>query len=46
MHLLKSTRTLRTLTGTAQSIGCTIDKMAPHTVIEKINEGEIEIPDE
>ena len=32
--------------GTAQSIGCTIDKMAPHTVIDKIDAGEIEVPEE
>ena len=32
--------------GTAQSIGCTIDKQAPHTVIDKINSGEVEIPEE
>jgi len=32
--------------GTAQSIGCTIDGMAPHDVIDKINEGEIEVPEE
>ncbi|CAG5120476.1 unnamed protein product, partial [Candidula unifasciata] len=38
--------TVKEVLGTAQSIGCTIDKLTPHTVIEKINEGEIEIPEE
>lgn len=32
--------------GTAQSIGCTIDGQAPHDVIDGINSGEVEIPDE
>ncbi|XP_035828068.1 60S ribosomal protein L12 isoform X2 [Aplysia californica] len=38
--------TCKEVLGTAQSIGCTIDKMAPHTVIEKIDSGDIEIPEE
>jgi large subunit ribosomal protein L12e len=33
------------ISGTAQSVGCTIDKCAPHDLIDKINEGEIEVPD-
>lgn len=32
--------------GTAQSIGCTIDGQPPHDVIDGINSGEIEIPEE
>ena len=32
--------------GTAQSIGCTIDGQAPHDVIDAINSGDIEVPDE
>jgi large subunit ribosomal protein L12e len=32
--------------GTAQSVGCTVEKSNPHAIIEKINAGEIEIPDE
>ncbi|KAF8520488.1 putative 60S ribosomal protein L12 [Hysterangium stoloniferum] len=32
--------------GTAQSIGCTIDGQAPHDIIDGINSGEIEIPEE
>merc|ERR1712201_69486 len=27
--------------GTAQSVGCTVDGMAPHDVIDKINAGEM-----
>ncbi|XP_071481046.1 large ribosomal subunit protein uL11-like [Diadema setosum] len=38
--------TVKEVLGTAQSIGCTIDKQHPHDVIDKINDGEIEIPDE
>jgi len=38
--------TMKEVLGTAQSIGCTIDKMAPHSVIEKIDAGDIECPDE
>lgn len=32
--------------GTAQSIGCTVDGQPPHDIIDAINEGEIEVPDE
>ncbi|GJJ06370.1 60S ribosomal protein L12 [Clathrus columnatus] len=32
--------------GTAQSIGCTIDGQAPHDIIDGINSGEIQIPEE
>merc|ERR1712110_767563 len=32
--------------GTAQSVGCTVDGMAPHDVIDKINDGSIDIPAE
>ena len=32
--------------GTAQSVGCTVDGKPPHDVIDAINEGEIEVPDE
>jgi large subunit ribosomal protein L12e len=31
--------------GTAQSVGCTIDGMPPHDVIDGINSGDISIPD-
>jgi large subunit ribosomal protein L12e len=32
--------------GTAQSIGCTVDGQPPHDIIDGINSGEVEIPDE
>ena len=32
--------------GTAQSVGCTVDGQNPHDVIEGINGGEVEIPEE
>ncbi|KAF8497666.1 putative 60S ribosomal protein L12 [Gautieria morchelliformis] len=32
--------------GTAQSIGCTIDGQAPHDIIDGINSGEVDIPEE
>merc|ERR1712062_292058 len=38
--------TVKEILGTAQSVGCTIDKQNPHTVIEKIDAGEIEVPEE
>ncbi|PIK33362.1 ribosomal-like protein [Apostichopus japonicus] len=38
--------TVKEILGTAQSVGCTVDQEHPHDVIEKVNEGEIEIPDE
>lgn len=37
---------VKEILGTAQSVGCKIDRQAPHDVIDKINEGEIEIPAE
>ena len=33
------------ISGTAQSVGCTIDQCASHDIIGKINEGEIEVSD-
>ena len=32
--------------GTAQSVGCTVDGQPPHDIIDAINAGEIEVPDE
>ena len=32
--------------GTAQSIGCTVDGQPPHDVIDAINAGELEVPEE
>ena len=33
------------LVGTAQSVGCSIERTPPHDIIDKINSGEIEVPD-
>ena len=38
--------TVKEMLGTAQSIGCTIDGQTPHDVIDGINSGDIEVPDE
>lgn len=32
--------------GTAQSVGCTVDGQPPHDIIDAINSGEIEVPEE
>jgi large subunit ribosomal protein L12e len=32
--------------GTAQSVGCTVDGRPPHDIIDDINSGEIEVPEE
>nr|XP_039269693.1 60S ribosomal protein L12-like [Styela clava] len=38
--------TVKEILGTAQSVGCTVDGKPPHDVIEEINDGEIEVPEE
>ncbi|XP_041366157.1 60S ribosomal protein L12-like [Gigantopelta aegis] len=38
--------TVKEVLGTAQSVGCQIERSHPHTIIEKIDSGEIEIPEE
>ena len=38
--------TVKEILGTAQSVGCTVDGKPPHDIIDGINDGEIEIPDE
>lgn len=38
--------TTKEILGTAQSVGCTVDGLNPHDIIEKINEGEYKVPDE
>lgn len=38
--------TVKEVLGTAQSVGCTIDGKAPHDVIDEVNEGSIELPEE
>ena len=37
---------VKEILGTAQSVGCTVDGKPPHDIIDLINEGEIEVPDE
>ncbi|KAK0476626.1 ribosomal protein L12 [Armillaria novae-zelandiae] len=37
---------VKEILGTAQSVGCTVDGKPPHDVIEAIDEGELEVPDE
>ena len=37
---------MKEILGTAQSVGCTVDGMAPHDVIDGINEGTIDCPSE
>lgn len=38
--------TVKEVLGTAQSVGCTVDGVNPHEIIEKIKGGEIEIPEQ
>ncbi|KAH8814774.1 ribosomal protein L12 [Flagelloscypha sp. PMI_526] len=38
--------TVKEILGTAQSVGCTIDGRPPHDIIDDINSGDIEVPDE
>lgn len=35
--------TVKEVLGTAQSVGCTVDGEPPHDIIDKINEGEVDI---
>jgi large subunit ribosomal protein L12e len=37
---------MKEVLGTAQSVGCTVDGMAPHDVIDGINDGSVECPAE
>ncbi|KAL3287201.1 hypothetical protein HHI36_001678 [Cryptolaemus montrouzieri] len=38
--------TVKEVLGTAQSVGCTIDGKPPHDVIDEVNDGSVEIPEE
>ncbi|PWN20500.1 putative 60S ribosomal protein L12 [Microstroma glucosiphilum] len=38
--------TVKEILGTAQSVGCTVDGQPPHDIIEGIDSGEVEVPDE
>eukprot|EP00088_Acartia_fossae_P060879 TRINITY_DN72_c0_g2_i1.p2 TRINITY_DN72_c0_g2~~TRINITY_DN72_c0_g2_i1.p2 ORF type:complete len:166 (-),score=48.08 TRINITY_DN72_c0_g2_i1:199-696(-) len=37
---------MKEILGTAQSVGCTVDGMDPHDVIDGINDGSVECPSE
>jgi large subunit ribosomal protein L12e len=37
---------VKEILGTAQSVGCTVDGRPPHDIIDAINAGEIDVPDE
>jgi large subunit ribosomal protein L12e len=37
---------VKEILGTAQSVGCTVDGRPPHDVIDAINAGEIDVPEE
>merc|ERR1719474_2143251 len=37
---------MKEILGTAQSVGCTVDGMAPHDVIDGINDGSVDCPSE
>jgi len=38
--------TIKEILGTCQSVGCTIDSRPPHDIIDEINSGEFETPEE
>ena len=38
--------TIREILGTAHSVGCTVDGMDPHDIIEEIRDGDREVPTE
>lgn len=38
--------TVKEVLGTAQSVGCTIDGKLPHDVIDEVNDGTVEVPEE
>jgi len=40
------TGTVKEILGTCQSVGCSIDGKSPREMIDSINEGEVEIPEE
>lgn len=41
----KMSGTVKEILGTCQSIGCTVNGMPPHDLIEQIDSGELEIED-
>lgn len=38
--------TVKEILGTCQSVGCTVDSCHPHDVIDKVNSGDVEVPEE
>ncbi|KAG8226512.1 hypothetical protein J437_LFUL006902 [Ladona fulva] len=38
--------TVKEILGTCQSVGCTVEGRPPHDVIDSVNDGEIEVPEE
>ncbi|KAI5451119.1 60S ribosomal protein L12 [Naganishia albida] len=38
--------TVKEVLGTAQSVGCTVDGKHPHDIIEAIDDGSVEVPEE
>lgn len=38
--------TVKEILGTCQSVGCTVEGINPHALIEKINNKEVEVPAE
>jgi len=38
--------TVKEILGTAQSVGCTIDGQHPHDMIDQVNSGDVEVPQE
>ncbi|CAL4125558.1 unnamed protein product [Meganyctiphanes norvegica] len=38
--------TLKEVLGTAQSVGCTVDGQDPHDIIEGVDDGSVEVPEE
>lgn len=36
---------IQEILGTAQSVGCTVDGKHPHSVIEMIDDGEVDLPE-
>lgn len=38
--------TVKEILGTCQSVGCTVDGCHPHDIIDKINAGEVDVPEE
>nr|ABC67745.1 ribosomal protein L12 [Anthopleura elegantissima] len=41
----KLSGTVKEILGTCQSVGCTVDGQPPHDIIDKIDDGEVEIED-